>query len=302
MATLSNRNILALCLLLLLGTACEDVVSIDIAESDPVLVVDAMITDQPGAQNVRLIRSQGYLSNTFNPPVTGAVVTVSDDAGNTFAFADQGNGDYIWQPDSTEVLGQIGRNYVLNIALDGESYRAVSAINEVPPIDSISFEYREEELGSPEGYYGQVYARDLPGPGDCYWIKTWKNDTLLNKPLELIVAYDASFSAGANTDGITFILPVREGINPIDDTEATNDDEAPYALGDEAYVELHAITQETFFFLQQLQIQTINGGLFAVPATNVPSNVFNTDPNSTEQVQGWFGCSAVSSARNTVTE
>lgn len=288
--------------LLLLTSACEDVINIDIAESEPTLVVDGWLTNQPGEQRIRLTQTQSYLINSFNPTVTGATVRVTDSEGTVFEFADQGEGNYVWEPTAGEVLGQIGRSYLLQIETDGEQYEARTAINRVPEPDSISIELREAELGQPEGLYAQYYARDLPGTGDCYWIRTYKNGTFLNKAEELIIAYDASFSAGASTDGITFIRPLREGVNPIPDEEESDNDVPPYATGDEIRVDLYSITEDAFFYMQQVQIQTVNGGLFAVPAANIRGNVFPTDPSNTKEVQGWFGASAVSTISIVVEE
>ena len=66
-----------------------------------------------------------------------------------------------------------------------------------------------------------VDETDLPGLGNTYWIKATKNGTLLNKPRELNLAYDAAFAKGSNFDGYTFIQPIRNGINP---NEVDDDD------------------------------------------------------------------------------
>ena len=63
-------------------------------------------------------------------------------------------------------------------------------------IDSITFRFEKGNSFFPDSYFGQLYARDFTGPGDTYWIKTWKNGTFLNKPNEINIAYDAGFSAG----------------------------------------------------------------------------------------------------------
>ena len=48
------------------------------------------------------------------------------------------------------------------------------------------------------------------------------------------VAYDAGFSAGSQTDGITFIQPIRDGINPFDQDSEENF-LPPYIPGDSVF-------------------------------------------------------------------
>lgn len=287
----------------LLGfTSCEDVIDVDLEEGETQLNVDAWVTNEAGAQNIRLSLTQAYFDNTEPPPALGANVRVEDNEGNTYVFTDDNeDGIYTWTPaDPNDVLGKIGNQYTLKIAYQGENYEARSEMNRVPPIDSIFYEFREDEFGSVDGYYAQLYARDLVGSGDCYWIRAFKNGQYLNKPEDINVAYDAGFSQGGNVDGLVFIQPIREGINP-SETDENDEEIAPYALGDNIRVELYSITPDAFFFFQEVINQLNNGGLFAIPASNVSTNIINTNPNGKAAV-GYFGASAVSVAETVIEE
>jgi len=282
---------------------CEEVLDLNIEPGPPQLAVDAWLTNEPGNQQIRLTLTAPYFLNDFAPPATGASVLVTDDLGRQFVFQDQGaDGIYLWEPDSTEILGQVDRQYFLTIDYDGSIYTAQTAIKRVPEIDSIFYEFREEELGFPEGYYAEVYARDLVGPGDTYWIRTYKNGVFLNKPQEINIAYDAAFSPGGNFDGKVFITPIREAINrwPDSGDSAIDDDQVPpYALGDSVFVEIFSITEDAFYFLSEARIQMDRQGgvaeLFASPIANVTTNVINLNPDGEDAV-GYFAASAVSSA------
>jgi hypothetical protein len=142
-----------------------------------------------------------------------------------------------------------------------------------------------------------VFATDFPGVGDTYWIRSYKNGVFLNQPGEINIAFDAGFSSGGNVDGIPFIQPIRDGVNPFDEDEDGNF-LPPYEPGDSLYVELFSISNEAFVFLTELSIQTDRPGgfaeLFAQPLSNVPSNVFAEDENL--RVVGFFNVAAVSSA------
>jgi hypothetical protein len=168
-------------------------------------------------------------------------------------------------------------------------------MNDVPPIDSITQEFREDEFGSPDGIYAQFFARDLIGEGNTYWIKTYKNGVFLNKPLEINLAYDAGFSAGSAVDGLIFIPPIREAINRVPDEDTDdNSDVAPWAVDDEIKVEIHSISLEAFNFMGTAQRQMINGlnGIFSEPVINTPGNIINT--TGSEKILGVFNVAAVS--------
>lgn len=289
--------------LLLLTFACEDVIDVDLAEGDNQLVVDAWINNKAETQTIRLTRAAAYFSNSFSAPELDATVTLTAEDGTVYPFldADQ-DGQYTWTPASGQTFGVLGVTYTLSITTAaGQQYTASSFLKPVMPIDSISYEYREEELGQVEGYYAELFARDLPGFGDAYWIKTFKNGQFLNKPQEMNLAYDAGFTAGAGLDGIYFITPIRLAINRIPDTGDGAIDTAdlpPYALGDSIYVEILSLNDEAFMFLQQAQVQMTLGdaSLFAEPPANVPTNIVSLNASSNaDRAVGFFSVSSVSS-------
>lgn len=282
----------------MLAIACEDTIDVDLKEADPVLVVDAWINDKPEDQIIRLMMSQPYFDQTLPPEVSGATVTVTDNTGKVYDFTEQEAGEYVWSPSGADPsLGTIGNEYTLNVQLqEGDSYQSVTTMNRTAQVDSITFTYEEETAFFPESYIAEVWARDPQGEGDSYWIRTYKNGVLLTKPQEINLAFDAAFTEGSSFDGITFIEPIRQGINPLDQDE---DDEflSPYDLGDSVYVEIHSISNEAFYFLTEVAIQTDRPGgfgeLFAQPLANVPTNIYATE-NGVKDVVGFFNVAAVS--------
>lgn len=305
MKTVNYFNIYIFILLAATFFSCEDVIDFKVDDNTPQLTVDAWLTDKAGAQTIKLTSSTNYFDNTDYPPALGAIVQVVDDEGNNYAFTDEDNdGNYTWTPANAEVFGQLGNSYTLTITYQGETYQASSRINRVPPIDSITYEFKEAETGNPEGVYAQVYARDFVGSGDCYWMRGFKNGTYLNRVNNLTTAYDAGFSAGGNTDGINFIQPIREGINEFIPEPDNNNlfETPPFKTGDQVYVELYSITEDAFDFWAEVRTQLQNGGLFAIPLANVRTNLVNTNPNSKQKVVGFFCTSAVTTLEGVIGE
>lgn len=272
---------------LLLLSACETVIDAKLDEGPAQLSVDAWITDQPGEQRIRLTQTGPYLNNGPATPATGASVGVVDGKGRTFLFTDPDNdGYYSWKPTSTkDTLGRIGETYSLGIEYKGEQYGSASKMNRVPEVDSLIF--REEKitpLSQEKGFQAEFYAKDIPGAVDCYRVRYFRNGQLQNRPNDLITVFDAGFNASGGTDGLMFIRPIRQSINP----------EKFYARNDTVRVEVQSISLEAFFFFIELRGQITNGGLFATPPANVPTNIFNLK-DKRKAATGFFVASAIRS-------
>ncbi len=295
------RVSLSCAIMIVILQGCTDVVHINPGDASPQLVVDAWLTDESQPQAIRLTMSQPYFATAFAPPVTDASVVVVSDAGDVFHFENQADGNYVWLPGPEERLGVSGMGYILTVEWRDDTWIAESEMRRVPGIDSISVELRTGQLGFTDGHWAAMYARDLPGVGDSYWIKAYRNGVFLNKPAEMNIAYDAAFDPGAEIDGIIFIRPIREFINRIPDPDVPGDsDTPPWLPGDTIRVEIHSITNEAFFFLQIARDQMTNGDntIFSIPLANTRSNVIRERDG--KAALGFFNVSAVSTASRIV--
>jgi hypothetical protein len=293
--------------------SCETKIDPALEQVEPVLVVDAWLTNKPGNQTIILTQTQNYFDSSTPPPVTGATVSVTDNNNKVFSFVENTAkpGYYIWKPVSNETIGVVGSSYKLSILTNGETYSAESRMGPTTPIDSITFKKNEPTQQNPDFYRGQFYAKDVIGKGDTYWIRTYKNGVLLNKPSDINIAYDAGFDAGGSffsrigktKDGkrdsiilVDFIPPIRGRINP-NDTDANDNALSPYVPGDSVYVEIHSITVAAFEYLNQVSQQTNRPGgfseLFARPIDNVSTNIVNVNSKEKKAV-GFFNVAAVS--------
>jgi hypothetical protein len=297
---MKNQNIhsktrffqLSLVLLSIIGlSGCEDVIDLKTETGPTQLVVDGWITNQPGKQTITLTWSSGYFDSNPIKPVLGAKVSVTDNLGKSYSFTDSaGTGKYTWGSLATDTLGRIGRSYTLKIEHEQEVYTAQNEIKRVPKVDSLVYTNEtlpikpDKDEGQKTGYIVEFYARDFVGTGDTYWIKEVLNGkTNVDKAEKISIAYDAAFGAGAPSDGLIFIQPLRRSITY----------DSLYQAGSHVGVELHSITNEAFYFLQQVVEQSANGGIYATPIANIKSNVMNADPKGRKAL-GYFGASAVS--------
>ena len=297
------ENIIIILFVLGLFSSCEDVITVNLEEGNNQLVVDAWINNLNLPQTIILSRTSPYFDASPSTKETGATVVVVEDDGTVYNFEDADNdGAYSWMPDSNNTFGRVGGVYKLSITTsNGKEYSSISAMNRIMPIDTITLEDKEEELGQVAGIYAELFARDFLGEGDAYWIKSFKNGKFLNKPQEMNIVWDASFNPGSGVDGVIFISPIRQFINRIADSEdgaIDNSDLPPWAIGDSIRVEIHSLNQEAFLFLEQALTQMTLGdaGIFAEPPANVPTNIesINVD-NASDKAIGFFNISAVSS-------
>lgn len=278
--------------------SCEDVIQLNVPETEKYLVVEGTITNVAGEQFIKLTESQALLSTTTPNTVTNAIVKVTDNTGKVYEFKDTKNeGKYIWTPSSsTEVMGAIGKTYTLRIDVNGESYQAVSELKRVPKIDSIVYKYedspRVNQTGDnkpKQGYDANFYAKDFVGVGDCYRVKVYKNGKMFSGADNIVIAYDALLNKSSVGDGLMFILPLRRAISP-----------ELYAENDKLKVELNSITEAHFDFWTQFRTELNNTGLFSTPAARIPCNVVNISATPKKQAAGWFGTSAVSTLEVTI--
>jgi len=295
-------NYIAILLLMILVWGCEKNINPELPEAPPLTFVDAWITNKNEPQVIRLNETLPYFDNSEFPGISGADVRITDNENNEYVFIESEitEGEYTWTPPSdTETFGKVGNQYVLTISYENAILEAISTMNRIPEIDSINFRFEEGNSFFPDSYFAQFYAVDPIGPGDTYWIKAYKNGVYLNRPSEINIAYDAGFSAGSVVDGVTFIQPIRDAINPFEQDE--NDEFlSPYAPGDSVYVEIHSISNFAFYYLTQVRVQIDRPGgfaeLFATPLSNVVTNI--VDVTNNQPLIGFFNVAAVSSESN----
>lgn len=267
-------------------SACEKVIDIKLDEGTPQLAVDAFINNKPRKQIIILTTTAGYFNNAPSPSVIGASVKITDKNGAVYNFTDVlGVGKYEWTPGLGDTLIRVGYSYILSIYYNGEHYESISYAFPVPPIDSLNYEFiKGNGPATEKANYASFFAKDIVGMQNFYWVKSFVNGSFLNNPSDLIVSQDGAFG-GDGADGLPFILPIRQSINP----------EKGLKSMDTIAVELHSINPETFFFFQQTSQQTQNGGLFATPPANVISNIKNTNSLSKSIPVGFFNIALVSS-------
>jgi hypothetical protein len=268
--------------------SCEEVINLEVRDGVNQLVVDAWLTDEDKEQSVKLTISQPYFEKSAPKPALGAEVIVYNQDSTAHVFTDpNSDGVYTYKPKPGKFLKE-NEQLALSIKYENEQYYSLSQLKRVPKIDSVGYEAFSFPITPPsggpkDGFLAQFYANDPVGEGDTYLMRSYKNDTLRFKPSDITLAYDAGFSPGSKSDGLMFILPIRQSLN-----------QTLFLDKDKLKVELFSIPTEAYFYLLQLRQESSNGGIFATPLSNIPTNISNLNSKSTKKALGAFFVSKVS--------
>ncbi len=276
----------------MLFASCEDVIDVDLEDGAPQLTVDAILTNLDEPQYVRLTMSGDYFDASSVTPITSALVELTDRDGNNYTFQSPDTaGKYILDSSLTNLV--VGREYYLKVTYNNEVFTSKSIVRQVPAIDSITWSRENIPFGDVDSIWAvQFWAYDNPGLGDSYWVKGTRNGVVKNSPTRIQVAYDGSTGRGAKTDNIPFILPIRASITP-GGFAGPPDGEEFVEVGETVGVQLFSISLDFAEYLTILEDQLNNGGLFAKPPTNLPTNIKNENSNGSKAL-GWFEVSNVS--------
>jgi hypothetical protein len=147
--------------ILLLLHGCVDPFPVPQREFTSRLVIDALITDQPGPHTVMLSLSSNlrndYTSTIF---VSGADIRITDDLNNSITLREVNSGNYQTQPESWQPV--FGRSYVLSVRLpDGREF--TSDPQQLSPAGEIEDVWAEFIPNS-------INSGDASQPQHAFWV------------------------------------------------------------------------------------------------------------------------------------
>lgn len=260
---------IALLALVIGATACEEVIELDLESGEPRVVIEGIVTDQPGPYTVTITKSVDFYDRNNFPAGTGATVQISDSEGNTDTLTEIEDG--VYQTNTLE--GVRGRTYNLTVEFEGQTYTASSTIPEKKTkIDSLVYKFEEESLFYKEGYYVTAWFSDVPEVANFFRLNLFINGAPYQQEVDGEFVEDNNF----NLINDKFF----EG-NQLD-WEFYSE----LSAGDSIYVELHSVDEATYDYYTTL-VQVIGGGGMA------PSNPIS---NLSNDALGYFGAFSIGSA------
>ena len=251
-------------LIAIIATSCEDVIDVKLSNEDLNLIgVEASITtvDQP---TVFLYKTLKVDQDIAYPGISGALVTISDNAtpANELILTENPAkaGQYL-VPDGKQYLGATGREYTLTIQTEGVTLTAKDKLAKVEPIDSI--EVVPSQRGEKRFLGVFTYGKEPKGLGNYYKWDIYVNDTLMNDASQMAVASD-EFVDGNYISKLEIFT---------DYYDTTKPEDRKLKLNDKVQVKQTSISEFAYNFYYQMIDQSSTGSLFSVPTANIASNL-----------------------------
>jgi hypothetical protein len=131
------RKLLLIIPLVLVFASCEKVIDVPLNEADQKVVVEAQLYDIPYESFVKLSKTGSVYDGGGFEKVTGAVVSVSDDMGNSYLFIEQAGEPGLYL--DTTFIALPSRTYSLNIIDNGNTYTSAATVNSEVTLDSLDY-------------------------------------------------------------------------------------------------------------------------------------------------------------------
>ena len=252
-------------ILVLLFSGCEKVIDVDLNETNPVIVIEGILTSNPDSAYVRISRTTSYFDNNPQEVVGGAIVKITDNKGHEFELHENA-GMYV----SNSVLTYFDTEYTLTVDVEGTVYKSSSTIHRTVYIDSLSVVANDSYSVFMDGYNVNMYFHDPQEENNYYRLKTFVNGEPEDAPEDFI------FFDDNNTNGKFVEVRIRRKV---------------YEAGDTVTYELQTLDKAAYEYFDAIsEIIDDNSEGTASPA--------NPNPNFSSGALGYF--SAQTSNKKTI--
>lgn len=232
--------------------ACQQVIDIDLNETNSQYVIIGNIADDNNPCKVEITKTVNFSETNNFPAVEGAIVTLSDDNSNKEILTETKPGIY----ESKTIKGIIGRTYTLTITHQGNTFTARSKMADATPIFDVKF--IEDAFGGPgNGNDTLPIFRAIPLHPDKPNVKNFYRYIQTINDVE-----DKSFLIRNDnlSDGKLNAQPLFSF-------------DAPIHRGDKYHLKLMNIDEANYTYLFSLNQSSGNGPGGGTTPSNPPSNI-----------------------------
>jgi hypothetical protein len=294
----------------LLISSCVTQFIPETTETQELLVVEGLLTDQPEPNIVKLSKSMPLGKKSSAVPLSGCTVYISDDLGNLSVLYQTEPGIYSTDPSSFR--GKVGRKYTLKILTNGStpngySYQSLPMeMKPVPAIDSIY--YTKLLLQPPQGFLPkqeacQIYIDTHDETDKCMFYRwdyteTWEFRLPFSYPVNTTCWITAGSSAISIKNTSILSENIIKSFPLIYINNSTDRLKEKYSI----LVNQYSVNQDEFDYWEKLQNFTQDvGSLYDIIPSSIPSNISCIE-NPAEMALGYFSVSAKSSKRIMIDE
>jgi hypothetical protein len=250
-----------------LFASCKKVINIDLNSSDPRIIIEGTITDQPGQYTVKISQSANFDATNNFPGISNANVTITDNLGNAEKLAEKSAGVYV----GSVLKGAPGRTYTLKIIADGKEYTATSTMPNPVIIDFLNITTQTTRKSTEKNLSASI--NDPAGVANYYrFIK------IINNVVQTSILIEDDLMQ----DGNTVLIPLL----------SKRQTEDKIISGDNVTVVLQAVDENVYnCFRTLLQLYSSGGG----PGGMLSQSTSPANPltNISNGALGYFSACAV---------
>ncbi|MCX6333715.1 MAG: DUF4249 domain-containing protein [Bacteroidia bacterium] len=293
-----SKSILFL-IITLAGCVSEYIPGLKVNEE--MLVVEGLITDQPGVNTIKIYKTLPIWTRDFRTDLKETTVWISDDQGRIDLLRQAEVGTFCTDPATFR--GIPGRKYTLHFktwTIDG--YRNYESLPmemiPVPVIDTIYYEKRNYIYDHLPAEGCQIYM-DTHDPLDSCKFYRWNYSETWEFRLPFLDVTNRIcwISAASNeiliknasifSEDRIIRYPLKLITNPVD----------RFGFKYSLQVTQYSLNEDEYYYWERLQnsIKQV-GGLYDIIPSTIPGNIFCNEDNL-EKVLGYFSVSAVKSKR-----
>ncbi len=275
-----------------LFAACTEDIVIDVEEGDPMIGVEASLTNEVKHHEAILSYTAEFYNQNDIQMISGATVYVTDGVDTLYYYEDaEQPGHYF----TDSVGGRKNTVYRLCVKVpDGGDVKELFAESLIPDnvetVDSLVVKHFNGDNDSIPSVFMRdtiewvyPYFQSLPDPNLIYMPKVWKNDTLVSDSLAISMMIPQGGFAGYYVNGPEML---------------ENNKEIPIAYflrselndGDRIQADLYSITPDYYYYFYSVLMSTGSNPMMGAPA-NVSTNI---QPQG--EGVGWFFTASVVSA------
>lgn len=240
------KNIITFIIIAVFLASCEKEINIDLNSSDAQYVIDGMITDEPGPYYVTITKSVNFSDSNDYPPITDALVIISDNTGVVDTLTESSDGIY----HTKTIVGTPGNKYNLSVSVEDKSFFASCTMPLKVEMNTLKFE-ESAAPGSDDYYFPLPEYKDPDEHGNRYRFLVTVNGEL----------QDTYFVFNDNIS------------NGMVNTRSLSDPDIEIAKGDVVSVEMRCIDDNTYTYFYTLSQISGGGPGGGTTPSNPPNNI-----------------------------
>jgi len=248
--------------------SCEDIINVKLSdETSDLYAIEAKITSEENP-SVFVYKSQRVDADDPYRGISGASVIILDNGQpqKTITLKENPEKKGLYIPEEgTFYLGEPGKEYTLEININGVNITATELLAPVEPIDSIKV--RPSIRGDYMFLGILTYGNEPQELGNYYKWDIYINNKLLSQS-DYLVAVSDELVNGNYISGFEIFTDFHDPNKPED--RLLN-------LGDTILIKQNSISKYAYSFYSQMYNQGQTGGLFSVPPANIESNFTSSD-------------------------